>query len=158
MSLKITVDVNIHFSPELLQFFNPLFKVKLSKPDISDAIPAKEYDDDLPPIPVKKPSAQALLKKVAPPVDPAENERYEQPAPVKKRAPRKKTDPADLADEDSADEEFTIDALRKLCAQKARAGFREEIRETLDSFGVDTLDDLPEEQYAEFAQAITALE
>ncbi len=150
MSLKITVDVNIHFSPELLQFFNSLFKVKLTKPDISDAIPAKEYDDDLPPIPVKKPSAQALLKKVAPPVDPAENDLYEQPAPVKKRAPRKKADPAD--------EEFTIDALRKLCAQKARAGFREEIRETLDSFGVDTLDDLPEEQYAEFAQAITALE
>jgi|SRR5690554_3285082 len=153
MSLKITVDVNIHFSPELLQFFNSLFKVKLTKPDISDAIPAKEYDDDLPPIPVKKPSAQALLKKVAPPVDPAENDHYEQPAPVKKRAPRKKADPAG-----PADEEFTIDALRKLCAQKARAGFREEIRETLDSFGVDTLDDLPEEQYAEFAQAITALE
>lgn len=57
-----------------------------------------------------------------------------------------------------ADPSIPIESVRKVLAEKSRAGFQPQVKALIRSYGVDRLTDVPAEQYADLLQRAEGLE
>ena len=54
-------------------------------------------------------------------------------------------------------EKLTLPQVRKVLANKCAAGFSCQVKALIESFGVTSLGEVPEEKYAELLEAVSAL-